>query len=707
MLSQLFKFNYMLFYPFLKENLSYTPDLEKCITTAVGKLLNTPTDDKHPGMLLGMIQSGKTRAFIGIIGLCFDKGYDVCVVYTKGTKPLSSQTCKRLTNDFKFGGDEITIYDIMAMSPELSNYKLSKKLIFVVKKETNNMDKLKNLISQNQLETKKILFIDDEADFASIGFLSKKERTELATIPSKIDTIRQLCQNSSFLQVTATPYSLYLQPYGNTLEEYEPIRPKFTELVPTHSKYIGGKQYFEDSQDSNSIYSHIFVRVPPKEIEVLGKKDKRYVSGILTSPNLEVFRMAILNYIVGGTIRILQEEKDYKSSFIIHNGTTTKEHQWQKELLESLLEVFKNNTNLHSDVKKSYDCFQLSSKSDDFPLYEKVLDEVKHLISKGFINVIVVNSKQQKQIGTLLDDDGQLKLDSPLNIFIGGQILDRGLTIENLIGFFYGRKSRQQDTVVQHLRIYGARSEKDIRVTRLYTSQEIYDKLEKMHEFDTTLREAFEKGISGGDNSVVFIEKDGRGKFIPCAPNKIYTETESLKPYSRKLPVFFKTKSKTDLKPHLEQIEALIKNPLLSVESPTDPFLLDIRVAFQILAEINKTLVDYDTEIRVGDWRAFMETAIERANSSVTNVNIQDKIYCIVRRDRDISRLKADGVTFSASPDNGETDTIPAKKVAIDIPCLMLIEQKGEKNKGWSDTKFWWPVLLLPKNTKPAIFVLE
>ena len=32
------------------------------------------------------------------------------------------------------------------------------------------------------------------------------------------------------------------------------------------------------------------------------------------------------------------------------------------------------------------------------------------------------------------------KLRTPLNIFIGGQVLDRGVTLANLIGFYYGRR---------------------------------------------------------------------------------------------------------------------------------------------------------------------------------------------------------------------------------------------------------------------------
>ena len=67
----------------------------------VGELIARERTSKHPGMLLGKIQSGKTRAFLGIIALAFDKGFDMAVVLTKGTKTLGNQTVRRIANDFR------------------------------------------------------------------------------------------------------------------------------------------------------------------------------------------------------------------------------------------------------------------------------------------------------------------------------------------------------------------------------------------------------------------------------------------------------------------------------------------------------------------------------------------------------------------------------------------------------------------------------
>jgi hypothetical protein len=42
----------------------YDQDIKECIENSVSNLQKTETDIKKPGMLLGKIQSGKTRTYI-------------------------------------------------------------------------------------------------------------------------------------------------------------------------------------------------------------------------------------------------------------------------------------------------------------------------------------------------------------------------------------------------------------------------------------------------------------------------------------------------------------------------------------------------------------------------------------------------------------------------------------------------------------------
>ena len=706
----------------------YSTDLQDCIEKTVDYLFDKKTDVHHPGMLLGKIQSGKTRTFIGIVALAFDRGFDICIVFTKGTKALSEQTCQRLNDEFSYfvENDVVKIYDIMNLPPQLTPFLRRQKLIFVVKKETNNLDRLVQLFnSYPDLTEKRTLIIDDEADFASIGFKKDKNAENgisVNVLASKINNIRSNFKDHyNFIQVTATPYALYLQPRGDfNLNNFifEPIRPAFTTLVPIYDQYIGGKQYFEESKDNESLFSHIYINVSDDEIKILNHKDQRYINNILTTPNLSQFRQSILNYLVGGSLRIIDsnlQSKNYKSSFIIHTATGKKEHQWQTDLIDTLLSMLtklatENPSELERLVKLSYDNLVLSiKKNGDTPaLFGDVFNKVKESLKDGFVGLIKINS--ENQIASLLDSKGQLRLDNPFNIFVGGQILDRGITIDNLIGFFYGRNPStfQQDTVLQHSRMYGNRSLKDMSVTRLYTSNKIYRAMDTMHEFDTALREAFERGIHNDDDSVIFIERDNTGKIRPCAPNKILiTATETIKPHKRFLPIGFQTKAKTNIQKTIQEIDQIID--AASNGDYYNPFLIPSDNIIKILDLINSTYDYKELYNNLGyEWDVATHKAIvKRLVDNITNPDLKGLVYCYVQKERNASRMKNNNTSFSNAPDDGKTDLVIARNVAQETPCIILLKQQGKLEDDWRDAEFWWPIIITPANAKTAVFATE
>ena len=124
----------MSFYEQFCNEKKYDQETKDCIENTVSKLQKRKTDVKKPGMLLGKIQSGKTRTYIGIIALSFDKGYDMAIILTKSTKALAEQTYKRLDSDFEtlIEQDYVKLYDIMLFPEEITAYVRSKKLIIIV-----------------------------------------------------------------------------------------------------------------------------------------------------------------------------------------------------------------------------------------------------------------------------------------------------------------------------------------------------------------------------------------------------------------------------------------------------------------------------------------------------------------------------------------------------------------------------------------------
>lgn len=221
---------------------------------------------------------------MGIMALAFNNGFDVCIVLTKGTKALTKQTYERLEKEFATFTTEdlVQVYDIKTIPSGLTAYELNQKLIFVVKKQADNLNRLSKAFFEAYpaFSKKKMLIIDDEADYASIGFKNTKEEgVPINKIAGQIDHLRKDLTDSSFLQVTATPYSLYLQPDNleipATQQAFKPIKPAFTELVPVHDDYIGGDYYFYDSQEQGSISSFLHEPVTRDELEIFKKEDRR------------------------------------------------------------------------------------------------------------------------------------------------------------------------------------------------------------------------------------------------------------------------------------------------------------------------------------------------------------------------------------------------------------------------------------------------
>jgi len=170
---------------------------------------------------------------------------------------------------------------------------------------------------------------------------------EQGRIADRIDELRRELTKPAILQVTATPYSLYLQP-----EEYEsnpgsnftfePKRPAFTKLVPIHSGYVGGDQYFgEFDQDNPEFY--LWHSVEPDELLTLKKEDRRRVreGQSLTSERVAALRHALLTFVAGACIRRLQNlDKSLppkRYSMIIHVETARSAHSWQHELADEII----------------------------------------------------------------------------------------------------------------------------------------------------------------------------------------------------------------------------------------------------------------------------------------------------------------------------------------------------------------------------------
>lgn len=706
-----------LFYDQLAGKRADPPELRAAVEEVLDKLQREATSTHRPGILLGRVQSGKTRAFLGVIARAFDRGYDVAVILTKGTKSLAEQTLSRAKEDFRdfISADQVDVFDILAV-PDLTPYELNRKLIFVVKKEDDNLRRLLNLFREQypQLQEKSVLIIDDEADLASVSFRKMNGLSAAGVISQQIDQLRDSVTNSAFLQVTATPYALYLQPddevviNGSTL--FKPKRPAFTVLLPTHSKYAGGDEYFDKSSEPDSSAFYFYREVPLAERDALKKDDRRrlQIDRVLTERNAAVLRDAVVTFLVGGAIRRLQQRAagqwPQKYSFLFHTEQSRSSHEWQEQVAgairDALVDQARENSPLfHELVRAAYVDLRRSIELEgvSVPSLEDVTKGVVESLETGQLMITKVNS--DNDVKKLLADDGQLKLRTPFNMFIGGQILDRGITINNLIGFYYGRNPNrfQQDTVLQHSRMYGARSTADLAVTRFYAPQHVYQVMKRIHEFDVALREAYESG--GPEGGVHFIQKDPSNRLIPCSPNKLlFSDVVSIRPGRRLVLSGFQTVYKTHGAKPLETLDKRIEELVGSTE---DPVLIDVADGVELL-KLAYANLEFDDAM--DDDRKAHIAALEHLSRTSKKPETKSKVWLMVEKDRGMRRYREEG-RFSNAPDTKQQGL--AKSKAQDIPTLMLLRQNGEEAKGWRGLPFWWPVIVTPRSAATAIFATD
>jgi hypothetical protein len=705
-----------LFYDQLASKRGDPPELQVKVHEVVEKLQKEATSLKRPGILLGKVQSGKTRAYLGVIAAAFDKGYDAAVILTKGTKSLAQQTLSRVKADFEefIEGDQIEVFDVLAV-PALTPYELTHKLVFVVKKEDDNMDRLIELFTETypSLRQRQVLIIDDEADLASVSGRRVQGVNIAGTISRQIDRFREAIANSAYLQVTATPYALYLQPEDdvaiNGSQLFQPKRPAFTVLLPTHEKYVGGDQYFERDNDNNSPGQYFYREVPMAERNALKKEDRRrlQIDRVLTEKNAEVMRDAIVNFIVGATIRRLQQratgQRSQKYSFLFHTEQQRSAHDWQLRVVSAVRDALVDQAEVDSPsfnelVRAAYVDLRRSVDGDELPLpeFDEVKKAVVYALAEGQLMITKVNS--DNDIKNLLDDEGQLKLRTPFNVFIGGQILDRGITINNLIGFYYGRSPNrfQQDTVLQHSRMYGARPLADLRVTRFYAPQNVYQIMRRIHEFDGALREAFESGAH--ERGIYFLRRDATRRLVSCSPNKLlFSDVVSIRPGRRLVLFGFQTVSKSAGTKNLLALDAKVRE---IGAHEMDPILITVEQAVELL-ELAYANLEFPDESTDDDRQAHI-VALEHLSRVSPNPDLKGKVWLVTATDRDVARYREEG-RFSNAPDTKQQKDV-AVACAQDIPALMLLRQNGKEAKGWRNLPFWWPVILTSQSAATVVF---
>ena len=527
-----------------------------------------------------------------------------------------------------------------------------------------------------------------------------------------MDQLRRSLKSISFLQVTATPYALYLQPEDyeqatRAKEVFYPKRPAFTELLPIHDAYVGGDAYFGGHAIDDPRH-YLYVEVADRELDALRSNDGRSIreDRLWISDNIKILRRSLISFLLAVAIRRRQdmelERPQQKYAMIIHNDTQRAAHAWQWETVQKLLKVFEEaadtgDQKLRDLFDEAYADLSRSVTADrgHLPSADTAYEDVRTLITDGELNVQRVNS--DVEVGPLLDaETAELKLRTKANLFIGGSILDRGITVPNLLSFYYGRNPArmQADTVLQHSRMYGARPKADLAVTRFYTSRAVYHRLSQIHRLETALREAFESGAH--DAGVVFIQTDPQGRIVPCAPSKIsLSDVVAVRPNEMLLPTDFDTIASGKLRKAITGIDQMVPAGCLGTKKFVEVTLDE---ALAIIDAIKQTLVfDGVSEF---DWSAMEGLLRYYAEKS------GGRVLLLAEENRRLSKSASgdrSGISILGTPELRSIVREPTRST----PAVILLKQVGGPDLGWTAGPFWWPMLASPPQATSCVFATK
>lgn len=708
------------------KNTNYDQALKDCVEETCQycidqSLANTDEKINHPIMMLGKIQSGKTRAFTGLIALAFDNDFDIIFILTKNSKALIQQTVSRMKSEFQpfIAKRELIVSDIIKRDQKISGYELQQKNIIVAKKQKQNLDKIINFIVKYGITNqKRCLIIDDEADTTGIGYQKKSGTDEftLRTVSAKVNELRGTLDGCVFVEVTATPYALYLQPDFQEVEDLHPVKPIKTVLVPHGEEYIGGEYYFLESQNTGHPASFLFQEMSDYEGNLVGDQkrngkkskidDRRCfkVEDILSNSSLvPTFKKGIINFIIGSIVLRDLYNDNQCYSYVIHTAQQKNSHFSLERAVETFLNEIKSGHEpaiVKQLLQDSYDDIQKSmlAYGKTMPSFQFIETNFYKYLDDGYYSIDVVNA--EKDVDSLLDDDtGELYLKTPCSIFVGGQVLDRGVTIFNMIGFYYGRSpiSMQQDTVLQHSRMFGYRK-RMLPVTRFYTTERIHSNMTKITEIDLALRMDIQDGKQG--EGVYFItsqrqdNKFGTGKIIPCAPSKIsVSDVILLIPHKRLLPVGFSTVTKAAYNNATKKIDSIIGN-----SNKKETVTLPLEKTEELLQAVYETIKKDDDSSRFIN-KNEMITSLRYMMGSHADLPV------IIVREKKNSKYRQTG-RLEDAPDNGQLERKEAISLAKSTPVLILLQEEGD-DASWKERPFWWPVLVAPKTVPKTMYAAK
>lgn len=473
------------------------------------------TESNHNSLLVGKVQSGKTSNLELLTALAFDNGYNLLIIYGGYDTELLRQCTERFGATFdSASGDDIVESDtpivfttntvtkgsnpIACLTADFAVDLLEedRPIIITCLKNSRVLSKVNRLLrTLVNVPNIKPFIIDDEGDQASLNTAKKKEKG--TPTYNAIKAMKGILGNPLYLSVTATPQANIFQ------DDISALIPASVHLIQPGVGYNGA-----------SIY-HL------SENEIIQSIAEEQSSTTISDP----LRKAIYYFIVASAIKQLMAEKKKEklSDMIIHVDRKVSEHgalySCVNDELKNIKAAFENKdddvdgyTFYLNKLKNSYTLYTSEVIQSQFPFDNTLLEELAICIKKT--GVILQNG-----LGKETKETERTKWHK---IYIGGDLLQRGLTFPNLIVSYFTRFAKSggnMDTTLQRARWFGYRS-KYLDLCKIFTTDEISKEFTVLAEVEDDLWEQFEDVERGLLEIKDIIIQAENTKQKPTAKNK-------------------------------------------------------------------------------------------------------------------------------------------------------------------------------------------
>ena len=427
-----------------------------CIETAVRDALNNLSGvGRKAFVIYGEPQSGKTEMMICLTAKLLDDGRGFILHLLNDSVDLLGQNLGRF-QESGLAPSAQNYTDILDPAVQVTT---GRHVIFC-KKNANDLGKLINKIG----EYSGIVIVDDEADFASPNSrINQAEQTKINELISRL-----IGASGDYIGVTATPARLDL---NNTFGNDSQLWVNF----PPHSMYTGQDTFFPIDGMQGAAHSSEF------QLTLLPEKgdDPKFPRRALFSFLVNV---AYLNNYVN--------ENEINYSILVHTSGKKIDHKSDWAVIQDALSSLTERSSQKFD---SYvqDIWALAHDryADADP--DKITGYILDNISRN--TIIILNSDRDfVQKGTSATRPSSL-----FTIVIGGNIVSRGVTFENLLSMFFTRDVKhkiQQDTYIQRARMFGSRG-KYLKFFELTIPRSLYADWHRCFVFHKLALEAIKTGM--------------------------------------------------------------------------------------------------------------------------------------------------------------------------------------------------------------------